>query len=48
VTSAVAGAVHGADGQISFLVSPVDLNAFIFSKENASGAQPTSLHVEYR
>jgi hypothetical protein len=48
VTSIVAQAVRGAEGQISFLVSPVDLNAFIWSKENTSGAQPTSLHVEYR
>jgi hypothetical protein len=48
VTNVVAQAVRGAEGQISFLISPVDLNAFIWSKENTSGAQPTSLHIEYR
>ena len=48
VTNTVAQAVRGAEGQISFVVSPVDLNVFIWSKENTSGAQPTSLHVEYR
>ncbi len=46
VTSLVADAVADGDSEVSFLISYVNSNVFIASKESTT-AQPTYLHVEY-
>jgi len=48
VTAAVNQAVHANEGQISFLISSVNSNVFIWSKENGGHGTATSLVVQYQ